>query len=140
VTEKFLTIPPRTSARSAVVNGDVLAHVGVIPATHYVVRHGAHAIAAVTGRDNVGNPRTGSVTVGAHMVHFLRNEQIAEFAILISMSCRSHPQKKDGHGGGDSGKQLDHCSSMAADASGRVANTASEDVPCIRGGASVLAI
>jgi hypothetical protein len=83
--------PPETSARSAVVKGDVLAHVGVVTATHDVVRHGAHAVAAVTGRDNVGNRRTGSVTVGAHMVHFLRNEQVAEFAIRVSMSRRNRP-------------------------------------------------
>ena len=54
---------PRTSACSAVVKGDVLAHVGVVTATHDVVRHGANAVAALTGRDNVGNRRTGSVTV-----------------------------------------------------------------------------
>ncbi len=81
------------SARSAVVKGDVFAHVGVVTATHDVVRHGANAVAAVTGRDNVGNRRTGSVTVGAHLVHFLWNEQVAEFAVEIGVGCGSRPQE-----------------------------------------------
>jgi len=91
--------PPQTSARSAVVKGDVLAHVGVVTATNDVVRNGANAVGLGTGPDNVGNRRTGSVTVGAHLVHFLWNEQVAEFAVGISMGCGNRRQERDGQGG-----------------------------------------
>jgi hypothetical protein len=89
----------QTSARSAVVKGDVLADVGVVTATDDVVRHRGNAIGVGTGRDNIGNHRAGGLTVGAHMVHFLWNEQVAEFAVGISVGCGNRPQERDGQCG-----------------------------------------
>jgi len=42
------------------------------------------------------------------MMRFLRDQQVAEFAVGISMGCGSRPQERDGQGVSDDGKQLGH--------------------------------
>lgn len=66
-------------------------HRRVVTATHDVVGHGGNAVAFLTGRDNIRDRRARSVTVGAHMVHFLWNEHVAEFAVGISVRRGNGP-------------------------------------------------
>jgi len=81
------------------VKGDVLAHVGVVTATHDIVRYGGNAVVFWTGGYKLGQHRTGSVTVAANVVYFLRNQQVAESAVGISMGGGNRPQERDRQGG-----------------------------------------